>query len=251
MNKKESKKINDILELIKKFVIKYRMFIIIGIILLILLIVLIVVKNNKNGEISYEAVEEVKLADIENLYKNVSDISCVGGLSFDLKVGDDALETDKLSKIGLLNYLFSYLDKNSLLSDEMSKNFIDEKTSELFYDKELSLFGELNDFQYNDYIYLVNGNTVKRLKKTCVSDTTYVSKLFGHTNNQEEVSMDVNIGKLVDGVLYDMTGKKLGTYSNDDLKLMDLFSGASYYRYNYVKVNDVYKLKSVGLISRG
>ena len=251
MNKKESKKINDILGLIKKFVIKYRLFIIIGIIILILLIVLIVVRNDKKDKLLYDQIQEVKLEDIENLYKNVSNISCVGGIFFDFEGGNGTYSIDKVSKIGLLNYLFSYLDKNNLLSDEMSKNFIDEKTRELFYDKELLLFNEINDFQYGDYVYTIDGNTVKRLKKKCVSDYTYVTRLFGHTNTDEEVSMDIDLGKLVDGILYDMNGKKLGAYSEDSIKLMELFSASPYYRYNYVKVNGVYKLKSIGLISRG
>ena len=93
-------------------------------------------------------------------------------------------------------------------------------------------------------------NIITRFEKKCISDYTYITRLFGHTNTDEEVSMDIDFGKLVNDDLYDINGNKLGAYSEDSIKLMELFSNAPYYRYNYVKVNGVYKLKSIGLISR-
>lgn len=252
-NKDPRERFINIKEKLKFFLTKYKKIIILvlAIILLLITIVIVVNKNNRfNGNVSYDKIEQVKLEDIENLYKNVSDVSCVGGLYFDLKVGYDTISITKLNNEAILNYMFSYLDKNGLLSDEMSKSFINDTAKDLFYDKKSSLFNDIKNFQYGDYVYNVDGNIVKRNKQQCVSNFTYVSRLFGHTNSDEEISMDVDMGKLVDGVLYDMAGNKLGNYSNDSIKLMELFANAPYYRYNYVKINGIYKLKSVGLISR-
>lgn len=253
MNKGNFKnKLNNIFKKAKSFCIKYKKLVVVTIIVLIILIIILAIikKNHKKDGLLYGQVTEIKIEEIENLYKYVDDISCVGGLSFDLQVGYDTQSIDKVSKKALLNYLFSYLDKNNLLSDEMSKSFINEKTRELFYDKDLSLFNSINNFQYGDYAYIVEGNTVKRLKKKCENKITYVSKLFGYTSDEEIVSMDVDLGRLVDGVLYDMAGNKLGDYSSSNEKLSELFANAPYYRYNYIKVNGLYKLQSVGLISR-
>ena len=48
-----------------------------------------------------------------------------------------------------------------------------------------------------------------------------------------------------DGILYNYNNKKLGEYDGDVSKLSKLTEDTSYYRVNYVKDNDKFKLVSV------
>lgn len=240
--KKMAAKINKIWKKCNKTII------IVFIIILLLSFVIIIVRVNKN-KLPFDKIESVKLEDVETLYKNINAVSCIDGLYLGIEEGKE-IKANELDNVVLLNYLFRFLERNELLDDKINESIITKNAEILFYGVNESIFNDINNFQYGDYLYTIKKNQITRKKKECSSDDVYVSRLFGYTNNEQELSMDVDIGKLVDGILYDMEGNKLGNYDGEEIKLIGLFSGAPFYRYNYVKINGTYKLKSVILVSR-
>ena len=112
----------------------------------------------------------------------------------------------------------------------------------------MDLVQYINDFEYDEYVYNIKDNMLVRKKSKCESDIRYVSRLYGYSFGTEVLSMDVNIGYLKNGILYDLNDNKLGNYDGVNMeKLNELFKDTSYYRYNYIKKDDDYKLKSVRL----
>ena len=106
---------------------------------------------------------------------------------------------------------------------------------------------ELNGCK-NSYEYNYNSGKITRKKSNCVKkDIKYVSHLYGYFTNEDNLFMDVNIGYLKDGVLYDLDDNKLGSYDEDISKLSNLMQKASYYRFNYVKDKDDFKLSKIEL----
>ena len=83
-----------------------------------------------------------------------------------------------------------------------------------------------------------------------VSDKNYITHLYGYSYNVHELSIDVNIGYLDNGVLYDLADNRLGEYTGEVKELQDLFKTNSFYRYNYVKDDGMYKLISVEWMDR-
>jgi hypothetical protein len=71
-----------------------------------------------------------------------------------------------------------------------------------------------------------------------------VLHLYGYSGTKE-LSIDVNVAYLKDGVLYDYNDKMLGEYDGDVTKLPKLTSDVSYYRLNYVNKNGNLKLTSI------
>ena len=57
--------------------------------------------------------------------------------------------------------------------------------------------------------------------------------------------MDVNVAYLKDGILYNYDNQNLGEYDGDATKLAELTENTSYFRFNYGKDGDTFKLLSI------
>ena len=236
-----------------KFFKDKKLLIIVIIIIFIALVIssfAIIKEENEKEKFTLDPIYNVYPKEVRDLYTNIVSISCLGDLKLEFPKKQDNLVVSNMSKDNLLNYLFSYLDKNGKLGETVDLNVIREAIKKLFA-RDIDLIGEINNFQYGDFVYSLDKNIVRRTVKECKNNNyEYISQLYGYSNTTELLSMDINIGYLKNGYLYDLSGKKLGKYDGDKNKIGSLFVGNSYYRYNYVLDGETYKLLSVEWVNR-
>lgn len=245
-------RMKNVVDKIKKFFSKKNNLItsvIILVIIIIVIVVAIIFKNNHRRRFAINEIYNVYPEEVRELYSNIVSVSCHGDLYLDINLDNGKIDVSEMSSNNLIDYLFSHLDKQNLLTDQISISTINEYATKLFNMKS-NFRNELNNYQYGDYLYQIKDNKLTREKKECVSDKQYLTHLYGYSYNINELSIDVNIGYLSDGILYDLADNRLGEYSGDVKELDNLFVENSYYRFNYVYVNKTYKLSSVEWNSR-
>ena len=251
-NAKLKEKFKSIVEKIKKFfkVKKNRnVAIAIAAIILIVIIVAIITDKARKNRFALNTIYNVYPEEVRELYSNIVEVSCSGDLHLNISLDTGKVELKDMDKNNLIDYMFSNLDKNNMLSNKMESNIIEKTASKLFYG-DINLKELINNYNYNGYIYNVDKKTITRKEDTCKSDMNYVSDLYGYSYNANELSVDVNIGYLKDGTLYDLADTNIGAYDGDAKQLREMFKSSSFYRFNYVLDNKVYKLKSVEWNSR-
>ncbi len=222
--------------------------IVVVIVVIVVVLVALLFKREKEKFVLNE-IYDVYPEEVRELYSNMVSISCNGDLYIDVKLDSGILKVENIDRNKLMNYMFSYLDKNNLLEDEMNVKIIQNTANDLFASK-INFDDLVNNFSYDGYTYTVSNNIIKRKSSECVKEKEYVSNLFGYSYNSNELSIDVEIGYMEDGNLFDLTGKKLGEYDGDVSKLSELFKTSPHYRYNFILNNKTYKLTSIELKSR-
>ncbi len=244
---------NKFMDKIKNFLSKKKnLYMVLGIvvILLIVIIVAIVTKRDKSG-FALDTIYDVYPAEVRELYSNMVSVSCDGDLVLGISKDAGSIDITNIDQKVLLSYALSYLNKNKLIDKEFDKRVVDDAAARLFYGN-VQLGKYIGGFTGNGYVYNVNENDDKvvREETECNSDKKYISDLFGYSYNKNELSIDVNMGYLVDDTLYDLDDNKLGKYDGNAASLRNLFSNSSHYRYTYVLERKIYKLKSVEWDSR-
>ncbi len=249
--KKEKTKLKKILLFLPNFWKKniVNKIILIGVLIAIIIIILLFAFKKKIPGFVLNEFYDVYPEEVRALYANLVDVSCTGDLHLDIKLDDKKTTIANLNKNNLLDYLFSNIDKAGGLNDDLPTSLINSKTKELF-SSNVDLIKDINNYQHGDYIYSVNDNKITREKKECQSDIKYVSFLYGYSWNKNLLSMDVNISYQKGNTLYDLADKELGEYDGDVSKLFNLTKNTSYYRFNYVKSGNYYKLDSVEWLNR-
>lgn len=241
----------SIMDKIKKFF--KNKYVIIGTVVIVTIVLIVaivlVIKSRKKELFSLNSIFSVYPAEVRELYSNMVEVSCYGDLHFDITIEDGEVGIDKLGNNYLIDYVFSHIDKNYGLDKEQTHSSIKKNINRLI-DGDLNLIDDIKDYKYGNYTYNFEDNVLVREKSECLSDVKYVSFLFGYSYGTEILSVDVNMGYLKDGILYDMNDKKLGKYNGDIAKLRELYVGVPYYRYNFIKENGNYKLNSVSLNAR-
>ena len=227
---------------------KNKIILLVGVLLLIIVVLLIAFRK-KLPRFALNEFYDVYPEEVRALYSNLVEVSCEGDLHLDIKIDEKATSVEKLSKETLLDYVFSNIDKNEGLSDEISKNVINARVKNLF-SSNVDLDSAIKNYQHGEYVYNLEGNMVKREKKECASDIKYVTFLYGYSWNKSVLSMDVNISYQKGDTLYDLNDKELGKYDGDVSKLFNLTKEVSYYRFNYIKSGSYYKLDSVEWLNR-
>lgn len=221
---------------------------IIGIVLVVMLVVLL--NNEDNSEFKLDPIYDVYPEEVRELYSNTIYVSCMGDLYLGINTDSSEVLIENIEKQYMLNYLFSHMDKYNKLNKNTTIDILNDVENKLF-SKKLDLVKYIKDFRYGEYIYNIEENMLVGKKSKCESDIRYVSRLYGYSFGTEVLSMDVNIGYLKNGILYDLNDNKLGEYDGVNTEILDqLFDGTDYYRYNYIKDESDFKLKSVGLKNR-
>ena len=220
--------------------------------LVVLLIIVLVFELNKNrrNKFALGAAYELLPYEVKEIYANIVDVSCYGDLHFDIDINSGKHEIEDINKNNLIDYLFSYLDKKDLLNNKLD-NLVIEKAEKKLFVSNLNLVDEIKNYDYGDYTYNDKNGKLVREKRECSSDIKYVSHLFGYSYNENQLSMDVNITYLKDGLLYNFDDEELGKYDGNTLELSELTKRTSFYRLVYIKEKGIYKLSSVEWISRG
>ena len=232
---------NKIKELLKN---KINVYVVISVIIVLSVLILMIVLNGKNIVKNYyelNKIYDMYPNDVRDIYSNIVDVSCSGDLKFDIDVGSE-LDIDKINKDNLLNYMFSYMDKNNLLGNNLDVSVYTEASKKLF---DMDIIKNTKSFNYNGYTYTFAKDKVGRKNSECHSDNKHVSHLYGYSYNEDGLSIDIKVGYAKDGKLYDYDNNPLGDYSGNREVLSDLLRMASYYRLVYVKKNGELKLSKV------
>ena len=244
--KVETKKGNfwsNVFAKIKKFFGVKRNLILVLVALIIVIVLILILIKPTHSKFALNEIYDVYPEEVRELYSNFVSVSCTGDIHFNIEVDKGAVDIEKMSKEDLLNYMFSYMDKNDLLIDIIDDNTIKGVENQLF-DKKLNLIDDIKSFSYNGYKYSLSGGKVKReIDKCPESEISYVTHLYGYFYHENRLSIDINVGYLKNGTLYSYDDEPLGEYDGDVTKLLELMQTASYYRATYTRYGEnKYKL---------
>ena len=217
---------------------KKRVGIIIGIIVILLFVVGFVIYSfviNKTEE-KTESIT-VKHETAEKLYKEQDGETCteVNIVSHNAKVS----ETD--DKV-LLYLIFGQMKKDKILGNEITKDDYIKSAEKILKNEDIPEAFE--DYVYEGYAYELNGDQLTRKKVKCDSKK-YVSKLYGYSNNEETLTLNVKAGYIENETLYDLNGKEIGTYQEDELN--EMLDQGTLQVYTYQAQDGDYQLESVGM----
>ena len=240
---------NKIKEYIKKIDTKTKIITIISVIIVVIILTLMLVLTRRNKQVSEDDIYGVFPSEVRQIYSNLVNISCSGDLYFDIELDGDEIDVNNINKIDLLNYIFSYLDKKDFLKNKFSVDVLKDAANRLFLDN-IDVLVNFTNFNYGKYTYTLKNNQIIRTSNECISNNNYVSYLYGYSWSDDILKIDVNIGYLKDGILYDFDDNELGEYDGDKSKLANLMKNVSYYRMTYIKDNGVYKFKSIKWMNR-
>ena len=171
---------------------------------------------------------------VEKLYENHGDNKCTEVIKINNNLGISEID-DKV----LLYLIFGQMKNDSVLSDSISLE--DYKSSALkVIDEE---YIPLNfKYVFEGYQYSLNDNEITRENSSCTKN--YVTKLYGYSGT-DKLELDVMAGYVENGKVYDLNDNEIGTYNENELN--NILDKGTMQVYNYEKVNDDYKLVSVGV----
>ena len=244
--KNNSTKVKDFFKKIfsKKSNIVVALITVIALIAIIVCIVIFASKKIKE-KFALNEIYKVYPDEVKALYSNVVDVSCNGDLHFDIKVDAGEVKLENMNRDDLLTYIFSYMDKNDLLTDKIDNKTFNDTEAKLF-DKKLNLINDVNSYPYKEYVYSHDNDKITRKKGECKTTTKNISHLHGYFWDKNLLSVDIDVAYLKEGNLYTFDDKKLGEYNGKDAsKLSNLMQEASYYRINFTKDDNNYKLVSI------
>lgn len=217
---------------------KKRVGIIAGIIIILILVIGLVIYSfviNKTEEKTESTT--VKHETVEKLYKEQDGETCteVNIVSHNTKVS----ETD--DKV-LLYLIFGQMKKDKVLGNEITKDDYIKSAEKILKNEDIP--ESFEDYVYEGYAYELDGDQLTRKKVECDSKK-YVSKLYGYSNNEETLTLNVKAGYIENEMLYDLNGKEIGTYQEDELN--EMLDQGTLQVYTYQAQDGDYQLESVSV----
>ena len=217
---------------------KKRVGIIAGIIIILILVIGLVIYSF----VIYKTEEKtesttVKHETVEKLYKEQDGETCteVNIVSHNTK----ASETD--DKV-LLYLIFGQMKKDKVLGNEITKDDYIKSAEKILKNEDIPEAFE--DYVYEGYAYELDGDQLTRKKVKCDSKK-YVSKLYGYSNNEETLTLNIKAGYIENEMLYDLNGKEIGTYQEDELN--EMLDQGTLQVYTYQAQDGDYQLESVSV----
>ena len=215
---------------------KKRVGLIIGIIVIIVLVVGLFVYSfviNKTEEKTESTT--VKHDTAEKLYKEQDGETCteVNIVSHNAKVS----ETD--DKV-LLYLIFGQMKKDKVLGKEMTKDDYMKSAENILKNEDIP--EAFDHYVYEGYAYQLSGDKLTREKVECDSKK-YVSKLYGYSNNEETLTLNVKAGYIENEKVYDLNGKEIGNYNEEELN--EMLDQGTLQIYTYKTQNGKYQLEEV------
>ena len=204
-----------------------KVLIIILLIIIVLITVLIFIVKNK--ELAQTFSNLVKHEVAEDLYSVVKVNEC--------SVINDG-NVDKLEDKSLLDLIFGQMNKDNLLKDKISLKDYQTSTKKILGDVKAP---NVQDYVYNGYIYNLDNDVITREKYSC--ENKYVSKLYGYTNDNNKLELNVKIAYIKDNNVYNLDNNDIGEYNKDNLN--NILDNGTLKTYNYKKINDKYVLESI------
>ena len=216
---------------------KKRVGLIIGIVVILVLVVGPFVYSFAINKEEKTESTTVKHETAEKLYKEQDGETCteVNIVRHNAK----ASETD--DKV-LLYLIFGQMKKDKVLGNEITKDDYIKSAEKILKNEDIPEAFE--DYVYEGYAYELNGDQLTRKKVECDSKK-YVSKLYGYSNNEETLTLNVKAGYIENEMLYDLNGKEIGTYQEDELN--EMLDQGTLQVYTYQAQDGDYQLESVGM----
>ena len=178
-----------------------KVLIIILLIIIVLITVLILIVKNK--ELAQTFSNLVKHEVAEDLYDAIAVNEC--------SVINDG-NVDKLEDKSLLDLIFGQMNKDNLLKDKISLKDYQTSTKKILGDVKAP---NVQNYVYNGYIYNLDNDVITREKYSC--ENKYVSKLYGYTNDNNKLELNVKIAYIKDNNVYNLDNNDIGEYNKDNL----------------------------------
>ena len=209
---------------------KRKIKIIIGIVILIIIALIIIFMTKGNKEVSNEPVKHTV---VEKLYEDNMENTSTEVIK--ITKNDDIENVD--DKV-LLYLIFGQLKKDKKINSNISKEDYKEAALKIMDEEYIP---QEFEYIYEGYKYTLKENITRKKAKT---DKNYVTKIFGYSGN-ENLEVDTMAGYIKDNKVYDLNDKEIGIYSEEDINT--ILDKGTMQIYNYEKINDNYKLVSVGV----
>ena len=182
-------------------------------------------KEKDNAPVNHKIVEKLYEDNMENTSTEVIKIT----KNADIKNVDDKI---------LLYLIFGQLKKDKKISSNISKEDYKEAALKIMDEEYIP---QEFEYIYEGYKYTLKENITRKKAKT---DKNYVTKIFGYSGS-ENLEVDIMAGYIKDNKVYDLNDKEIGTYSEEDINT--ILDKGTMQIYNYKKINDNYKLVSIGI----
>ncbi len=166
---------------------------------------------------------------VDKLFEKIETTSC------------SYVNEDNMGEDTILYLVFTKLKKDDKLADHISvKDYRD--AAKTILGKDEALPDSFSNYDFDGYIYTLSDNTIKRTKGVC-SDKQYISKLYGYSYNETELTVNVKISYIKDKKIYNLEDKELGDY--DEKTLNDTLDYGTGKVYTYYKSENDYYLKEI------
>ena len=182
-------------------------------------------KEKDNAPVNHKIVEKLYEDNMENTSTEVIKIT----KNDDIENVDDKI---------LLYLIFGQLKKDKKINSNISKEDYKEAALKIMDEEYIP---QEFEYIYEGYKYTLKENITRKKAKT---DKNYVTKIFGYSGS-ENLEVDIMAGYIKDNKVYDLNDKEIGTYSEEDINT--ILDKGTMQIYNYKKINDNYKLVSIGI----
>ncbi len=208
--------------------------IIIIIIALIILGIIIYFVNKNSNDLAINSIVKHDVA--EDLYKAVEPNECV---NIDI---NEKVSTQKMNDEVLLYLIFGQMNKDKLLTDNISLNDFNKSAKKILGDVKIPK--QIKNYVYDGYVYNLNNDKITREKYNC-GDKKYVSKLYGYTTNENQLILNIAVAYIQNGTVYNLDDELLGEYDEENLN--EILDKGTMEVYTYTNTNGDYILESISL----
>ena len=134
------------------------------------------------------------------------------------------------------------MKKDKVLGNEIAKEDYVKSAEKILKNEDIP--EAFDHYVYEGYAYELSGEKLTREKAECDSKK-YVSKLYGYSNNEETLTLNVKAGYIENEKVYDLNGKEIGNYNEEELN--EMLDQGTLQVYTYQTQNGKYQLESVGM----
>ena len=134
------------------------------------------------------------------------------------------------------------MKKDKVLENEIAKEDYVNSAEKILKNEDIP--EAFDHYVYEGYTYQLKGEKLTREKAECDSKK-YISKLYGYSNNEETLTLNVKAGYIENNQVYDLNGTALGAYSADTLN--EMLDKGTLQVYTYQTQGGKYQLESVSV----
>ena len=179
--------------------------------------------------------ETIKHEVVDKLYDKIKGNECT-----EIPNIKSSTKVENLDQETILYFIFSHLDENKKLEDEIDVTTYENSVKEVYGTANIS--SDFSSYSYGGYTYKYKDNKIVRESTPC-GNRKYISSLYGYTNNDDTLESRVHLGYIENGIVYSLEGKELGAY--DEEKIASILDQATSQVYIYDRIDGKYYLKEI------